>query len=252
MTGIAARLTPDEIAAMQDKPGFVAAHPEQIYSLQTTHSPQFLGLPLHQGSFNGSTMGKGIIICVIVMGVTPDHPAFGVWKPDHACGYFFLFKRPELGFPGNSEARHYWSWAILATYYFDILFGTSMSCPHLSGITALIKGVHPDWSAAAIKSATMTSAKQLNINQNPILDKRLQAADVFAIEAGHVDPVKAIDPRFIYDIQPDDYIPYLCGLEYTDKQVATIAHKLVKCSGVSSIPEGELNYPSFSVTLGPS
>ncbi|KAL3719347.1 hypothetical protein ACJRO7_004321 [Eucalyptus globulus] len=36
---------------------------------------------------------------------------------------------------------------------------------------------------------------------------------------------------------------------YTDKQVATIAHEPVKCS--SSIPGGELNYPLFSVTLGP-
>ena len=95
----------------------------------------------------------------------------------------------------------------------------------------------------------MTASKQLNIKENPILDERLQPADVFAIRAAHVDPIKAIDPGFIYDIQPNDYIPYLCGLGYTDKQVATIAHRPVKCS--SGIPEGELNYPSFSVTLGP-
>ncbi|KAF8020582.1 hypothetical protein BT93_G1117 [Corymbia citriodora subsp. variegata] len=134
-------------------------------------------------------------------------------------------------------------------FYFNIISGTSMSCPHLSGIAALTKAVHPDWSPAAIKSAIMTTAKQLNIKENPILDERLQPADVFAIGAGHVDPVKAIDPGFIYDIQPDDYIPYLCGMGYTDKQVAIIAHKPVKCS--SSFPEGELNYPSFSITLGP-
>ncbi|XP_030452063.1 subtilisin-like protease 4 [Syzygium oleosum] len=135
--------------------------------------------------------------------------------------------------------------------YFKVLSGTSMSCPHLSGIVALIKGAHPDWSPAAIKSAIMTSAKQLNINRELILDERLQPTDVFAIGAGHVDPAKAIDPGFVYDIQPDDYIPYLCGLGYTDEQVSRIAHKPVKCSGESSIPEGELNYPSFSVILEP-
>ncbi|KAL3719598.1 hypothetical protein ACJRO7_004554, partial [Eucalyptus globulus] len=79
-------------------------------------------------------------------------------------------------------------------YYFDILAGTSMSCPHLSGIAALIRSVHRDWSPAAIKSAIMTSAKQLNIAQNPILDEMLQPADILAIGAGHVDPGKAMDP----------------------------------------------------------
>jgi len=62
MTGFAMSLTPNEVIAMQDKPGFMVAHQEQVYCLQTTHSPRFLGLPLHQRSFIGSTMGKGIII----------------------------------------------------------------------------------------------------------------------------------------------------------------------------------------------
>ncbi|XP_061357796.1 subtilisin-like protease 3 [Gastrolobium bilobum] len=133
---------------------------------------------------------------------------------------------------------------------FNMISGTSMSCPHLSGIAALLKNSHPDWSPAAIKSAIMTSADVVNLGGKPILDQRLLPADVFATGAGHVNPSKANDPGLVYDIQPDDYIPYLCGLGYTDRQVSLILQQKVKCSEVKSITEAQLNYPSFSIQLG--
>ncbi|OUZ99470.1 Peptidase S8/S53 domain [Macleaya cordata] len=135
---------------------------------------------------------------------------------------------------------------------FNIISGTSMSCPHLSGIAALLKSSHPDWSPAAIKSAIMTTADDLNLEGKLIVDQNLNIANLFATGSGHVNPSKANDPGLVYDIQPDDYIPYLCGLGYTDNQVGIIAHRAIKCSDYTSITEGELNYPSFSVTLGQS
>lgn len=135
---------------------------------------------------------------------------------------------------------------------FNIMSGTSMSCPHLSGIAALLKSSHPYWSPAAIKSAIMTTADIINLEGKAILDQTLHPADLFATGAGHVNPARANDPGLVYDLQPNDYIPYLCGLGYTDNEVGLITHRLIKCSEESSKPEGELNYPSFSVMLGPS
>ncbi|KAI3693775.1 hypothetical protein L1987_76727 [Smallanthus sonchifolius] len=83
---------------------------------------------------------------------------------------------------------------------FNVISGTSMSCPHLSGIATLLKSAHPDWSHAAFKSAIMTTADLINLNNEPIQDETELPASLFAIRAGHVNPSKANDPRLIYDI----------------------------------------------------
>ncbi|XP_004246133.1 subtilisin-like protease 3 [Solanum lycopersicum] len=102
------------------------------------------------------------------------------------------------------------------------LTGTSVSCLHLSDIAALLKSVHLDWSPAGIKSAIMTTADVINLKSNLIEDETYLPADVFATGAGHVNPSKANDPGLIYDIEPSDYISYLCGLNYTNRQLLSL------------------------------
>ncbi|PIN14216.1 Cucumisin [Handroanthus impetiginosus] len=133
---------------------------------------------------------------------------------------------------------------------FNIISGTSMSCPHLSGIAALLKSSHPDWSPAAIKSAIMTTADEVNHRGNPVEDERLLPANVFATGSGHVNTSRANNPGLVYDIEPNEYISYLCGLNYTNQQVGIILQRQVDCSKESRILEPELNYPSFSIVLG--
>ncbi|XP_059291407.1 subtilisin-like protease 4 [Lycium ferocissimum] len=133
---------------------------------------------------------------------------------------------------------------------FNIISGTSMSCPHLSGVAALLKSAHPAWSPAAIKSAIMTTADTINLANNPILDERLLPTNIFAVGAGHVNPSRANDPGLIYDTQFKSYLPYLCGLNYTNREVRDLLQRKVNCSEVKSIPEAQLNYPSFSIILG--
>ncbi|KAM1146011.1 hypothetical protein ACFX2I_037903 [Malus domestica] len=135
---------------------------------------------------------------------------------------------------------------------FNMVSGTSMSYPHLSGIAALLKSSHPDWSPAAIKSAIMTTAKVNNLGGQPIVDETLKPAAIFATGAGHVNPSNAIDPGLIYDINPADYIPYMCGLNYINEQIQVFTQQTVNCSEVGTIPEAQLNYPSFSIIIGSS
>ncbi|KAK1353496.1 hypothetical protein POM88_051861 [Heracleum sosnowskyi] len=74
---------------------------------------------------------------------------------------------------------------------YNIKSGTSMSCPHATAIAAYIKSFFPAWSPAAIKSALMTTAFPLNSTTSPDGE--------FAYGAGHIDPIKALNPGLVYD-----------------------------------------------------
>ncbi|KAF7837535.1 subtilisin-like protease SBT1.8 [Senna tora] len=134
---------------------------------------------------------------------------------------------------------------------FNIMSGTSMSCPHISGLAGLLKAAHPDWSPSAIKSALMTTAYTHDNTKSPLRDAAGGAFSTpWAHGAGHVNPQKALSPGLVYDASTADYMAFLCSLGYTSAQIQLIA-KLpnAKCSRKFSDP-GQLNYPSFSVVFG--
>lgn len=133
---------------------------------------------------------------------------------------------------------------------FNIISGTSMSCPHVSGIAALLKSVHKSWSPAAIKSAMMTTAYILDNTKNPISDAASGSskyATPFAFGSGHVDPEAAADPGLVYNISPKDYLNYLCSLNYTSFQLSLFSKGRFTCPNDGILQPGDLNYPSFGV-----
>ncbi|XP_078180186.1 subtilisin-like protease SBT1.8 [Carex rostrata] len=135
---------------------------------------------------------------------------------------------------------------------FNIISGTSMSCPHISGLAALIRVAHPDWSPSAIKSALMTTAYTVDNTGSPLHDSAsgTQLATPWSYGSGHVDPVKAQSPGLIYNTTTEDYISFLCTLGYTVQQIQVITSSAsLTCSHKLSTP-GNLNYPSFSVVFG--
>ncbi|KAJ4829925.1 hypothetical protein Tsubulata_012117 [Turnera subulata] len=87
--------------------------------------------------------------------------------------------------------------------------GTSMSCPHVSGVAGLLKTLHPDWSPAAIR------------------------------------PNRAQDPGLVYDLNPTDYLDFLCSLGYNQSLIELVAGGLYECP--ESVSLLNFNYPSIAV-----
>ncbi|KAI0513862.1 hypothetical protein KFK09_009894 [Dendrobium nobile] len=164
-----------------------------------------------------------------------------VLKPDIiAPGVNIIAAWPEnLGPSGLSEDHR--------RSNFSILSGTSMACPHVSGIAALVRAAHPGWSPAAVRSAIMTTADVLDRYGKPIMDG-VEPAGFFAMGAGHINPSQAMDPGLVYDIEPEDYVIHLCSHGYTKSEMFAITHRIVDCHDTMKKNKlFNLNYPSISV-----
>ncbi|XP_004244591.1 subtilisin-like protease 4 [Solanum lycopersicum] len=196
--------------------------------------------PVARITFQGTIIGdKNAPVVAAFSSRGPNLASRGILKPDIIGPGVNILAAWPTSMENNTNTKS----------TFNIISGTSMSCPHLSGVAALLKSAHPTWSPAAIKSAIMTTADTVNLANKPILDERLLPANIFAVGAGHVNPSRANDPGLIYDTSFKSYLPYLCGLNYTNQEIQRLLQRKVNCSEVKSIPEAQLNYPSFSITL---
>ena len=88
---------------------------------------------------------------------------------------------------------------------FALYQGTSMSSPHVAGIGALLKQLHPNWSPMMIKSALMTTAT--NVLDGPDTNTLV----IFRQGAGHIAPNAARDPGLVFDSNANDWLALLCG-----------------------------------------
>ncbi|XP_008783547.3 subtilisin-like protease SBT3.3 [Phoenix dactylifera] len=111
--------------------------------------------------------------------------------------------KPDIAAPGTNILA-----AVGDSYGFDT--GTSMACPHVAGIAALLKSSHPDWSPAAIKSAIITTASVTDGYGQPIVAEGVprKLADPFDYGGGQINPNKAMDPGLVYDINPKEYLEF--------------------------------------------
>uniref|UniRef100_A0ACD5TGW2 Uncharacterized protein n=1 Tax=Avena sativa TaxID=4498 RepID=A0ACD5TGW2_AVESA len=170
----------------------------------------------------------------------PNAASPGVLKPDIlAPGLNILAAWPSMVPVDGDEA----------SYDYNVASGTSMATPHVSGIVALIKKAHPDWSPSAIKSAIMTTSSAVDNAGNPIMDEAHQKANAYSIGAGHVDGAKAVDPGLVYDLGVGEYSAYICALLGEAAMKTITGNNTLSCATVGSIPEAQLNYPTILVPL---
>ena len=97
--------------------------------------------------------------------------------------------KPDVTAPGVNILSAYWDDT------FQVLGGTSMSAPHVTGTAALLLELHPNWTPAQVKSALMSTASQ------SILDlDEVTTADVMTQGAGRIDLSKVGDPGLTFDV----------------------------------------------------
>jgi hypothetical protein len=170
----------------------------------------------------------------------PNVASPGVLKPDiMAPGLNILAAWPTMvPVDGDTES-----------YNYNVASGTSMATPHVTGIAALVKKAHPDWSPSAVKSAIMTTSSAVDIAGQPIMDEEHRKASSYSIGAGHVDGSKAVDPGLVYDLGVGEYSAYICALLGEAAMKTITGNGNLTCATVGSIPEAQLNYPAIVVPL---
>ncbi|KAL8137422.1 hypothetical protein V2J09_003423 [Rumex salicifolius] len=180
----------------------------------------------------------------------PSKISPGILKPDlSAPGVGILAAWSDHNPPIPGDKRK-------ISFAFDS--GTSMACPHATGVAAYVKSFHPTWSTAAIQSALMTTCKF--ILSYPLLsllyialpmDPSKNVGYALAYGAGHLNPLQAVDPGLVYDASEADYIRFLCSLGYSTAQVQLISDDTSTCL-TDSTTVFDLNYPSMMAYIDKS
>ncbi|NUP67329.1 MAG: S8 family serine peptidase [Nonomuraea sp.] len=84
---------------------------------------------------------------------------------------------------------------------YQVIAGTSMSAPHVTGAAALLFALHPDWTPGQVKSALETTAKTAVTKPD-----RTTQADPFDMGGGRIDLTKAGDPGLTLDESAANFV----------------------------------------------
>ncbi|XP_010913842.1 subtilisin-like protease SBT1.5 [Elaeis guineensis] len=184
-------------------------------------------------------------------GVAPAVASFSSRGPNAALPWVL---KPDLVAPGVNILGS-WTDAIgpsgigsdIRRSGFSVMSGTSMACPHVSGVAALLRAARPGWGPSEIRSALMTTAVW-----SPVGDESRpgENAGPFAMGAGHLNPDGALDPGLVYDLEYEDYVGLLCGLNYTDEEIGAMSGGgRPRCKRLDGKGVWGFNHPGFVVEV---
>ncbi|KAL1213994.1 Subtilisin-like protease SBT4.13 [Cardamine amara subsp. amara] len=164
----------------------------------------------------------------------PNAFAENILKPDiTAPGVEILAAYSPDGGPSDNDPRR---------VKYSVNSGTSMACPHIAGVAAYIKTFYPKWSPSMIQSAIMTTAWPVNATANSLS----KTSTEFGYGAGHVNPIAALNPGLVYELEKADHITFLCGMNFTSDVLKVISGENVTCSPKNETLQRNINYPSMS------
>ncbi|KAJ0240939.1 Subtilisin-like protease [Hirschfeldia incana] len=156
--------------------------------------------------------------------------------------------KPDIAAPGVSILAATNTNTTFNDRGFIMLSGTSMAAPAISGVVALLKATHRDWSPAAIRSAIVTTAWRTDPFGEPIFAEGSprKLADPFDYGGGLVNPEKAANPGLVYDLGLEDYVLYMCSVGYNESSISQLVGKVTVCS--NPIPSVlDFNLPSITI-----
>jgi subtilisin family serine protease len=165
----------------------------------------------------------------------PFTAAFSSRGPLTAGGGDLL--KPDIIAPGQDIIAAVSPTPPNAGFSFNLYSGTSMSSPHVAGLAALLKNLHPEWTPMMIKSALMTSATDVldGPNTNPLV--------IFRQGGGHAAPNAAADPGLVLNSSFNDWLAFLCG---TTTGVGAATCSALSSAGYSLNPS-DLNVASIAI-----
>ncbi|RDX61851.1 Subtilisin-like protease SBT5.3, partial [Mucuna pruriens] len=161
--------------------------------------------------------------------------------------------QPDITAPGVNILA---AWSPVATeatveqrpVNYNIISGTSMSCPHITAVAAIIKSHHPCWGPAAIMSAIMTTATVID-NTNRVIGRDPNGTQTtpFDYGSGQVNPVASLNPGLVYDFNSQDVLNFLCSNGASPAQLKNLTGVFTQCHK-PLIASSNFNYPSIGVS----
>ncbi|RZB74993.1 Subtilisin-like protease SBT5.3 isoform A [Glycine soja] len=131
---------------------------------------------------------------------------------------------------------------------YNIISGTSMSCPHITAVAAIIKSHHPHWGPAAIMSSIMTTATVMDNTRRIIgRDPNGTQTTPFDYGSGHVNPVASLNPGLVYEFNSKDVLNFLCSNGASPAQLKNLTGALTQCQKPLTA-SSNFNYPSIGVS----